>query len=213
MQLHTHTDPHTVLTDELNDLAATGDAYLGSATFMSEGMRPLIKPSASVSLERAAPVPARQSEGGRVQELTGSSNCGRTQPWRTGLTLAVTSAARQRPSCSAAAAVPPFKAPPRRHLYLMTVWVNKHEASSRALPSVSFKIFVSLKTVCISSKAGEERRLRSAAIFVRTVCTSGGTRLKCEKDPTHLLQLFGLFDSDFFSFSLISFKDEEFDLN
>ncbi len=53
-QLHTHTQPPSV-TDELNDLTATGDAYLGSVTFMSEGMRPLIKASASVSLDAQCP--------------------------------------------------------------------------------------------------------------------------------------------------------------
>lgn len=48
--IHTLTDRHT-LTDELNDLTATGGAYLGSVTFMCKGMRPLIKASASVSLD------------------------------------------------------------------------------------------------------------------------------------------------------------------
>lgn len=53
-QTHTHREPPSV-TDELNDLAATGDAYLGSVTFMSEAMRPLIKASASVSLDSESP--------------------------------------------------------------------------------------------------------------------------------------------------------------
>lgn len=60
--------------NELNDLAATGDAYLGSVTFMSEGMRPLIKASTSVSLD---------SLGGSSAERGQPCTRTRTLTWRT----------------------------------------------------------------------------------------------------------------------------------
>lgn len=107
---------------------------------MSEAMRPLIKASASVSLDSQS---LRQSEGSHAQELTGSSNCRRTQPWRDNNVCTQAQLLSFR-SCSSTQSLP------LQHLYLMTVWVNKHESWNAALPSFGFKIFVSLKTLCIS---------------------------------------------------------------
>lgn len=62
------------MANELDDLAATGEAYLGSVTFMSEGMRPLIKASTSDSLD---------SLGGSSAERGQPCTRTRTLTWQT----------------------------------------------------------------------------------------------------------------------------------
>lgn len=62
---YTHEQPASSA-DELNDLAATGDAYLGSVTFMSEGDAAINKSKYQYLL--GVQVPTLQKEGSHAQE-------------------------------------------------------------------------------------------------------------------------------------------------
>lgn len=89
-QAHMHTEPSSVADDELNDLAATGDAYLGGVTSMSWGMQTLTKASAS------APLDSECQPGSARAAMHENYN-----PDMADRRPAITSALRQRPSCSA----------------------------------------------------------------------------------------------------------------
>lgn len=74
--------------------------------FYERGDAAINKGKCQCLIRTTVPVPAQASEGSHAQELTGSSNCKRTQPLHTRLTPAITSALKQRRSCLAFAAVP-----------------------------------------------------------------------------------------------------------
>lgn len=74
----THVGTHTVALMSPVTSLPLGMLILELSLLRAKGMRPLIKPSAAVSLDLQSSRQALQIEGSREPEPAGSSNCGRT---------------------------------------------------------------------------------------------------------------------------------------